>query len=114
MTAMKEYELKPVEFSILSLIRHNPGITSRQLCDTLAILAPNLVGIINALEERALLARLPHPTDKRAYGLRLTAGGKKFIDAAEVTASGMEEEVAGRLTKAERKTFKRLLQKIYL
>src|SRR5690349_4443560 len=35
------YQLKPVEFSVLSLIKHNPGITSRQLCTTLGIQPPN-------------------------------------------------------------------------
>src|SRR5262245_1594166 len=32
---MAAYELRPVEFSVLSLIHHNPGITSRQLCGAL-------------------------------------------------------------------------------
>ncbi len=37
---MGAYGLKPVDFSVLSLITHNPGITSRQLCDHLHILPP--------------------------------------------------------------------------
>jgi DNA-binding MarR family transcriptional regulator len=32
MEQMQPYELSTVEFSVLSLIRHNPGITSRQIC----------------------------------------------------------------------------------
>jgi hypothetical protein len=38
--------LRPVDFSVLSLITHNPGITSRQLCTTLGILPPNIVGMV--------------------------------------------------------------------
>ena len=54
---MAIYNLRPVDFSVLSLITHNPGITSRQLCGTLGILPPNLVGMINALEKRELIER---------------------------------------------------------
>ena len=73
---MAVFDLRPVDFSVLSLITHNPGITSRQLCSTLGILPPNLVGMINALERREIVSRKPHPTDGRAMGLHLTGGGQ--------------------------------------
>jgi len=111
---MSVYDLKPVDFSVLSLITHNPGITSRQLCSTLGILPPNLVGMINALEKRELIARIPHPHDGRATGLHLTASGQKLMREAEKTAAELESDVASRLTASERKTLMRLLQKIYL
>lgn len=111
---MAVYELKPVDFSVLSLITHNPGITSRQLCTALSILPPNLVGMINALEKRELIARRPHPRDGRAMGLHLTPSGQKLMQAAEQTAASLEEEVSERLSATERKTLMRLLQKIYL
>jgi DNA-binding MarR family transcriptional regulator len=111
---MAVYDLRPVDFSVLSLITHNPGITSRQLCTTLGILPPNLVGMINALEKRELIVRRPHPRDGRAMGLHLTQTGQKLMRDAERTASGLETEVAGRLSPAEAKTLIRLLKKIYL
>ena len=111
---MAVYELRPVDFSVLSLITHNPGITSRQLCSALAILPPNLVGIINALQKRGLIARLPHPRDRRATGLHLTPAGQALMRDAERTATELEFKAAGRLSAAERKTLMRLLQKIYI
>jgi DNA-binding MarR family transcriptional regulator len=113
MERMAPYAMRPVDFSVASLILHNPGITSRQLCAALGILPPNLVGIVNTLEKRGLIARMPHPSDGRAMGLHPTAEGIALMAEAEVTASTLEEEVGSRLTKAERKTILRLLQKIY-
>ena len=110
---MKVYNLRPVDFSVLSLITHNPGITSRQLCTTLGILPPNLVGMVNALEKRELIARKPHPRDGRAMGLHLTPGGEKLMRDAERTAAELESEAAGRLSASEVKTLIRLLKKIY-
>jgi len=113
MERMAPYGLRPVDFSVLSLVAHNPGITSRQLCATLGILPPNLVGLVAALEKRDLLTRLPHPRDGRAMGLHLTPAGHAFIQAAEQTAAQLEAEAASALTAAEQKTLIRLLKKVY-
>ena len=110
---MAVYGLRPVDFSVLSLITHNPGITSRQLCTTLGILPPNLVGMVNALEKRNLIARQPHPRDGRAVGLHLTAVGQKLMRDAEATAAQLESDVAGKLTPAELRTLMKLLKKVY-
>lgn len=110
---MAPYGLKPVDFSVLSLVAHNPGITSRQLCSALGVLPPNLVGMVNALEKRELIVRQPHPRDGRAMGLHLTAAGQKLVRDAEKTAARLESDVASRLTPAEQRTLLRLLKKVY-
>jgi DNA-binding MarR family transcriptional regulator len=111
---MAVYGLKPVDFSVLSLIAHNPGITSRQLCTALGILPPNLVGMINAMEKRGLIQRQPHPRDGRAMALHLTSSGEKLMRDAELAAARLEADVASRLSAAEARTLIRLLKKIYL
>lgn len=110
---MAVYDLRPVDFSMLSLIAHNPGITSRQLCSTLGILPPNLVGKLNILVKRGLVERLPHPHDGRAVGLQMTAEGQALIHKAEATAGELEAHAARHLTPAERRTLLRLLRKVY-
>jgi DNA-binding MarR family transcriptional regulator len=110
---MAVYDVRPVDFSVLSLITHNPGITSRQLCSTLGILAPNLVGMVKSLEKRGLISRQPHPHDGRAMGLHATPSGKKLMREAEQTAFALDSEVAARLTSRERDTLLKLLKKVY-
>ena len=111
---MAIYQLRPVDFSVLSLVAHNPGITSRQLCTTLGIQPPNLVGMVGALEKRSLIRRERHQADGRAVSLYLTTDGQVLLSSAEQTASQLEQDAAPRLSAAERKTLMRLLQKIYL
>lgn len=111
---MAVYGLRPVDFSVLSLIAHNPGITSRQLCTTLNIQPPNLVGMISQLQRRELITRRPHPHDGRAMGLHLTPEGRMMVKQAEVTASELEEASTSRLSPAERRTLMQLLKKIYI
>jgi len=111
---MAVYQLKPVDFSVLSLVAHNPGITSSQLCASLGILPPNLVAIVNTLEKRELITRKPHPRDGRALGLHLRPAGRKLAQDAERTASELETDMAGRLSPGESRTLIRLLKKVYL
>lgn len=110
---MAEFDLRPVDFSVLSLIGHNPGITSRELCHALNILPPNMVGFLKAFEKRELIDRTPHPTDGRAMGLALTKKGQQLMQKAEVAAIESDASAAHRLSAAEQKTLMRLLQKIY-
>ena len=114
MERMAAYDLRPVDFSVLSLIGHNPGITSRQLCSALGILPPNLVGLLKSIEKRQLIRRSPHPTDGRAMGLSLTDKGAALMQEAEAMALASDVSAAGALNSKEIKTLIGLLQKIYL
>lgn len=110
---MAVHDLRPVSFSVLSLIQHNPGITSSQLCTALGILPPNLVGLIKPLVKRALIERRPHPHDGRAMALHLTATGQRVMTQAERTATELELQATAKLSPSERKTLLQLLKKVY-
>lgn len=110
---MAQFGLRPVEFSVLTLIGHNPGITARQLCATLDLQPPNLVGMIKGLEKRSLLEKRDHPSDRRAQGLHLTEEGAAILEQAQATALALEVEATPRLTPLERVTLIRLLRKVY-
>ncbi|MCU0931593.1 MAG: MarR family winged helix-turn-helix transcriptional regulator [Serpentinimonas sp.] len=111
---MAPYGLRPVDFSVLSVVAHNPGVTSRQVCAALDIQPPNLVGMVKTFEQRGLIERRPHPSDRRAHGLHLTPQGLALQRQAEATASALESDVAARLSAAEQKTLISLLRRVYL
>jgi DNA-binding MarR family transcriptional regulator len=111
---MAEFNLRPVEFSVMSVIHHNPGVTSRQLCAALNLLPPNLVGMIQSLEARGMVLRQPHPHDGRAVGLHPTPEGRALMQQAEQAALDLESPRSLGLTPAQQKTLLQLLQKVYL
>ena len=111
---MASYGLKQIDFSVLSLLAHNPGATSRQLCTTLDILPPNLVSLVATLDSRGLIERRPHPHDGRAVGLHLTSAGEALVRDAEQTVVQLESDASANLTVREREMLIKLLQKIYL
>lgn len=111
---MAQFDLRPVEFSVMSVIHHNPGVTSRQLCAALNLLPPNLVGLIQLLHARGLLVRQPHPHDGRAVGLHPTPEGRALMLQAEQAALEVESANSLGLTAAQHKNLLQLLQKVYL
>ena len=111
--SMERFDLKIVEFSVLSLIGSNAGITSRQLCQQLAVLPPNMVGMIDALGKRGFLERRPHPRDGRATGLYLSAAGRELVDAAEPELKSRETQSIAHLSEMEQTQLRELLQKLY-
>ena len=110
---MAVYGLKEIDFAVLSLLAHNPGATSRQLCATLSILPPNLVSLVGAMDSRGLITRQAHPHDGRAIGLHLTTSGQKLVREAEQTVNQLELQASASLTASERRMLIGLLKKIY-
>ena len=110
---MQPLDLKPVEFSILSVIARNPGVMPSQLCTELNLLPPNLAKLLARLDKRQLLIRTALPNDKRAVGLSLSAQGIALHDQAETMVMKLEADAASALTPKQLETLITLLQKIY-
>jgi DNA-binding MarR family transcriptional regulator len=111
---MSKFELRAVDFSVLSLLNANPNITQKRLSQAINVSPPNLATLLDKLEERGLLTRQRNPLDKRSQTLVLTATGMRLCGKAETTASELEQEATAMLTVSEREQLLGLLQKIFL
>jgi len=108
------FELRPVEYTILSLINENPGGSAAQLAQALAVTAPNITMWIDKLEGRELVQRQRSETDKRAQHLRLTDKGAKLVaEATEHLLKG-ERDAFAHLSDGERLILVELLHKVAL
>lgn len=110
---MESLALKPVEFSILSLIGRNPGLTPSQLCAELGLLPPNLTKLLARLDQRDLVERQVLAADKRAVCLSLSPTGQALLREAEAQVAALEVDATAALTPKQRETLISLLQKIY-
>ncbi|MEV7097232.1 MarR family transcriptional regulator [Amycolatopsis sp. NPDC051045] len=60
---------------VVALRELSEPITARELAARMACEASNATFVLDRLEERGLLKRHPHPTDRRAKQIVLTAAG---------------------------------------
>ena len=107
-------ELRPVEFTILTLVDENPGVTARQLARALAVTPPNIALWLERLETRALIARVRSRTDARAQHVRATAAGSALAGRAVQGLLNGERHALASLSAAERAMLLELLHKVAL
>ena len=77
---LEGYGLTGPQFDVLAQLHGIPPIVQQQLANRLLVSKGNVVGILNRMEEAALLRRRPHPDDARAHLVCLTERG---VDLAE-------------------------------
>src|SRR3981189_1473588 len=69
-------ELTPAQFSVLMLLDKNPGRNQTEIANTLGILRPNFVAMLDNLETRDLCARIRSTNDRRSHIVVLTDKGR--------------------------------------
>lgn len=111
---MKKFDLRAVDFSVLSLLGANPNITQKRLSKAVNVSPPNLAILLDRLEERGLVMRQRNPLDKRSQTLVLTGEGAKLCAKAEKTVTELELEATSMLSENERAELIKLLQKIFI
>src|SRR3954451_11815468 len=64
------------QLSALTSLQLAGALTPRELADTERVQPPTMTKIVGKLEERGLVARTPHPTDRRQVILAATEEGR--------------------------------------
>lgn len=83
-------EIRPAQYSVLTVIGTNPGLSQSDLADTLAIERARLVHVLDKLEKRGFTERQASPHDRRSHALHLTAEGHKILKQAKALAARHE------------------------
>ena len=107
------FKLKPSQFTVLVLVKHNPGRRQSELAEALNIKHSNFVPIIDALEARGLLTRGKSPDDRRSYSIEVTPTGKALVIKATAPILAESERAAAVLSGSEQSVLKKLLCKLY-
>jgi len=107
--ALGELELEPRQFGLMRAIDAAGSPTQQVLGDVLQIPASSMVALLDHLEAIALVARRPHPTDRRARVVVLTEAGRAVLVRATEVAIATEQAICCGLSEAERETLIELL-----
>jgi len=106
------FQLRPVEFTLLMLLRANPAATPKRLAQALRLSPPNVTVLVDRLAGRGLVQRQRSPDDGRATILQLTDAGAGLAQRAFRASRNMEEGLLQALTPGERALLGELLQKL--
>jgi MarR family transcriptional regulator, lower aerobic nicotinate degradation pathway regulator len=104
--------LHPREFGVLSVVAKTPGVTQQAIGENAGVDPSTMVATLDALEERGLAERRPHPLDRRKRLVYLTPEGKRAVKEGRKIAATVGRETFAALSADERKQLHALLRKL--
>jgi DNA-binding MarR family transcriptional regulator len=112
--AIGENNIRPGLFSLLVLVRSNPGIAQIELGTHLGVDKASIVALLDRLERANLIERRRSTRDRRRQGIFLTTSGASELELMIAQVRQLERQMVSRFTKAELEQFIALLQRMYL
>lgn len=97
-------DLTVTQLSALTSLQLAGALTPRELADVERVQPPTMTKIVAKLEERGLVQRTPHPTDRRQVILATTEGGRALLDQFERVRDEWLARRLAELSDTERET----------
>lgn len=104
--------LAPGHYTVLSLIKLNPGINQSELARCMYLDRSTMVPLIDQLQTRGWVERRPHSVDRRAYALHLTRKGQTLLKRADIEVTELEQSISQNLGLQQREHLLQLLKQL--
>src|SRR3982751_293482 len=106
-------EMGGSDFAVLEALLHKGPLPVNEIGKKVLLTSGSITVAVDRLEQKGLVERHAHGTDRRARIVHLTKEGRKLITRAYTQhATDMEQLASASLTASERTTLIRLLKKI--
>jgi DNA-binding MarR family transcriptional regulator len=109
-SALESVGLTPALFGLLNLLGGVEDANQQELGTAMGVDPSTMVSLVDELEAKGLAKRRPHPKDRRARAVVLTAKGRRVRQRGREMAAQVEDEVLGGLSAADRRELIRLLR----
>jgi DNA-binding MarR family transcriptional regulator len=100
-------DLTGTQLSALTSLQLAGAMTPRELADAERVRPPTVTKIVARLEERGLVQRTPHPTDRRQVILSATPAGRAMLAQFERAREEWLAQQLAQLTTDEREVLRR-------
>jgi len=108
-----ENNIRPGLFSLLVLVKANPGIAQIELGTHLGVDKASIVALLDRLEKVGYIERRRCTRDRRRQGIYLTGNGTTALEQLMTQVRQLEKQLASRFTRAELDQFLSFLQRLY-
>jgi DNA-binding MarR family transcriptional regulator len=90
-------DIRPAQYSVLQILKHNPGLRQTQVSFALGVKRTNFVPLFDTLEGRGLAERRKVPGDRRAFALFLTPAGTALLGRLDAAIALHEARFVARI-----------------
>ncbi|QIZ09203.1 MarR family transcriptional regulator [Priestia megaterium] len=109
---MAKNNLSITEFSVLEVLYHNEKQTIQQIGNSILISSGSMTYVIDKLEQKVLLNRLPCTDDRRVIHVTLTDAGIDLMEKIMSKHQELVDDIFGALNPDEAQIIVNLLKKI--
>ena len=95
---VKPYGLTTLQYTTLSVLGHRGELSNAQLARRSYMTPQSMSEVIDALEQKGLIERNPHPNHRRVFPAALTAEGRRVLRACNDAVDELEQEMLADLT----------------
>ena len=99
-------DVTPGQYSVLAVLDRQGPRTPRELAAFEKVQPPSMTRVIAVLEERSLVLRSPHPTDRRQVILTVTGEGRAVVQRVRRRKDAWLARRLAELTADERATLR--------
>lgn len=110
--ALRPHGLKVRSYSVLSLACSSTPPTQRQLAELLSLDPSQIVPLVDELEQRQLVSRVPDPSDRRSKIIVASTSGHELYAAARQATKNSEDRTLRALSDHERDQLRLLLSRV--
>jgi DNA-binding MarR family transcriptional regulator len=105
-SGLTEAVLSETQLAALSALEVHQAMTPGELAEHEKVQPPSMTRVIAVLEERNLVLRSPHPTDRRQVVLTVTAEGRALVQRVRRRKDAWLDRRLAELTAEERATLR--------
>lgn len=95
---VKPYGLTTLQYTTLSILGHGGELSNAQLARRAYMTPQSMSEVLDALEQKGLVERTPHPNHRRVFPAALTAKGRRVLAACNAAVDVLEREMLAELT----------------
>ncbi|MEV5414058.1 MarR family transcriptional regulator [Thermopolyspora sp. NPDC052614] len=100
------HSLTATQVATLATVERHPGITPGELAEFEKVQPPSMTRVIAVLEDRGLVERTPHPTDRRQVSVKCTDAGAALLNEERLLKEAWLARQLKELTPEERATLR--------
>lgn len=108
---LRAHQVSMWGYVVLTALAEQPVRTQAALAESIGADKSRIIGVLDELQERGLIQRIPDPADRRVHLLSLTGAGRRLRDSVQVAIQRQEaERILSVLPDPDRGAFIRALQ----
>ena len=109
---LERFGVTAAQYAILSALWAGRGDTAAQLCKDISYSPGAMTRMLDRLEQKQQIRRLPHPDNRRAHKLELTEEGRQVFPELLATSAAIIDRFLGEFDSSELYRLEALLERM--